>query len=82
MLGHNIWEYELSELIQFLKYVYALQIVYTVSIGTIKASLLCFYWRLFSVRSRVPLLVASGLVVSWVIITVSTFLQTLRMYNR
>lgn len=71
MLGHDYTEYTIAQLIQFLKYLYALQFFYTTSIGTIKISLLCFFWRLFSVRARWPLIVAFGIVISWTIATVS-----------
>jgi hypothetical protein len=74
MLGHHVEEYanNLSQLIEFLKFVYAAQIIYATSIGVIKASLLCFFWRLFSVRSRIPLIIAAGIVVCWTIATVCT----------
>ena len=71
MIGHDVEEYSIPQLIQFLKYVYALQILYATSIGMIKASLLCLFWRLFSVRNRIPLIIAAGIVFAWTIATVS-----------
>ena len=74
MLGHHVEEYanDLPQLIRFLKFVFANQILYATAIGVVKASLLCFFWRLFSVRSRIPLIVAAGIVACWAIATVST----------
>jgi hypothetical protein len=43
----------------------------------IKFSLLCFYWRLFSVKSRLPIIIAGCIVVCWTIATVSSILEPL-----
>ncbi|KAK5108700.1 hypothetical protein LTR62_008105 [Meristemomyces frigidus] len=47
-LGYNADTFELHSIVKFLQFVFAAQLLYAVAIGLIKASLLAFYWRLFS----------------------------------
>ena len=70
-LGYNVEEFQITEVVVWLQCVFAAQLLYAVAIGLIKASLLAFYWRLFSVRSRVPLLASAAVVAAWCIATVS-----------
>lgn len=61
----------MSELIVFLKYLFPEQLLYLVCVSCNKFVLLAFYWRLFSVRARVPLLILMGVVAAWMVGTVS-----------
>ena len=71
VLGQPVTNFTVDELILFLNYVYAASIMYVTAIATIKASLIAFFWRLFSVRSRVPLIMIGAAVVAWAIAVVS-----------
>ncbi|KAF2108557.1 hypothetical protein BDV96DRAFT_587417 [Lophiotrema nucula] len=64
-LGKQVTELEIPQVIDFLKYVFWGQIVYVWAIPVIKFSILAFYWRLFSVAARVPILIASFIVFAW-----------------
>jgi hypothetical protein len=64
-LGRQVTELELPDVVKFLEYVFWGQIVYVWSIPVIKFSILAFYWRLFSVAARAPILVVTFIVFSW-----------------
>lgn len=57
---HVVDEVPIPEVIRFLKFLFAAQILYVVALATIKFSILALYWRLFSMGSRlsrVPILI-------------------------
>ncbi|OAL53653.1 hypothetical protein IQ07DRAFT_677114 [Pyrenochaeta sp. DS3sAY3a] len=64
-LGRQVTELELPDIVKFLEYVFWGQIVYVWSIPVIKFSILAFYWRLFSVAARAPILAVTFIVFSW-----------------
>ncbi|KAF2794214.1 hypothetical protein K505DRAFT_337152 [Melanomma pulvis-pyrius CBS 109.77] len=64
-LGHQVTEVETADLIQFLYYVFWGQILYLTSIAITKFSILAFYWRLFSVTARIPIMVVTFVVFAW-----------------
>ena len=76
MLGHHIGEFDVPQIIQFLKFVFSGELLYVTAIGTIKGSLIAFYWRLFSIRGRIPLLTVAGILVAWTIATVCRLVQS------
>jgi MFS superfamily sulfate permease-like transporter len=55
----------------FVKAFLPAQLFYTVSIGLTKLSILAFYWRLFAVAGRWPIVGVGIVVFSWVVIIVS-----------
>jgi hypothetical protein len=64
-LGHQATELQLEQIIQFLYYVFIGQIFYLTSIAITKFSILAFYWRLFSLTARIPILVVTFIVFAW-----------------
>ena len=51
----------------FLKYLFATSLIYPLTIAFIKFTILAFYWRLFSVIARNPLIILTCLVFTWLI---------------
>lgn len=49
----------------WLKILFVAQLLYTCCITANKSAILTFYWRLFSVKSRLPILFAVTVVVGW-----------------
>jgi hypothetical protein len=70
-LGIHVTEVEIPDLIQFLKYVFAGQLLYVWAIAIIKFSILAFYWRLFSVSARIPIFIVTFIVFAWIMALVS-----------
>ncbi|KAF2733359.1 hypothetical protein EJ04DRAFT_565153 [Polyplosphaeria fusca] len=68
-LGKQITELQnpTVEVVDFLKFIFWGQILYVWAIPVIKFSILAFYWRLFSVAARVPILVVAFIVLAWLI---------------
>jgi hypothetical protein len=64
-LGHQAADLQLEQVIQFLYYVFWGQILYLTSIAITKFSILAFYWRLFSLTARIPILIVTFVVFSW-----------------
>lgn len=66
--------YEITNPLQaiaFLRNIYIGQILYTLSITTIKLSVLAFYWRLFEIKSRKFIYVVTAASIAWCIAIVS-----------
>ncbi|RYN42020.1 hypothetical protein AA0112_g1920 [Alternaria arborescens] len=62
--------YEITNPLQaiaFLRNIYIGQILYTLSITTIKLSVLAFYWRLFEIKSRKFIYVVTAASIAWCI---------------
>lgn len=55
------------ELEGFLKVLFAQQLLYLLCIAADKFCILAFYWRLFSIKGRVPILILFGIVSVWAI---------------
>lgn len=71
-LGLHINEIENPlQIVAFLKNVYVGNILYTLSITTIKLSVLAFYWRLFEIKARITICVVTAAAVAWCIAIVS-----------
>lgn len=51
-------------------FVFPAQLLYVIALAFIKCSLLAFYWRLFSIRSRIPIIIGAVIVVAWCIAVV------------
>lgn len=67
-LGLHINEIENPlQIVAFLKNVYVGNILYTLSITTIKLSVLAFYWRLFEIKARITICVVTAAAVAWCI---------------
>ena len=64
---HAITQVRLPGMIDFLRVLFIAQLFYTFCIVLNKLTVLAFYWRLFSVKSRAPLLAVGAIVVSWCI---------------
>ena len=52
-------------IVTFLQYVFPAQILYVVALAFIKGSILAFYWRLFAIKARIPLLIGATIVFAW-----------------
>jgi hypothetical protein len=65
-----------TQLVDFLRYVFIANILYTLCITSIKLSILAFYWRLFSVKGRTTIYIVTAMVIAWGIAIVSP------QYNR
>ncbi|KAI3329194.1 hypothetical protein HD806DRAFT_548325 [Xylariaceae sp. AK1471] len=59
---------------EFLKYLFAGSLTYPFAIALAKFTILAFYWRLFSIRARIPIFILTFLVFIWL---VSLFLLAL-----
>lgn len=70
-LGQHAEDLDLPTLITFMKWVFPAQLLYIIALAFIKCSLLAFYWRLFSVRSRIPIIIGAVIVIAWLIAIVS-----------
>ncbi|KAI4656049.1 hypothetical protein J4E93_000765 [Alternaria ventricosa] len=55
------------QIIAFLRNIYIGQILYTLSITSIKLSVLAFYWRLFEIKSRITIYVVTAASIAWCI---------------
>lgn len=55
----------------FLQNIYVGQILYTLSITSIKLSVLAFYWRLFEIKARFTIMVVTACSIAWCIAIVS-----------
>ncbi|KAF2770284.1 hypothetical protein EJ03DRAFT_78296 [Teratosphaeria nubilosa] len=62
---HALTEVPMDGVIDYLQALFYAQLLYTCCICFIKAAILSFYWRLFSVKNRIPILIVSGVVVAW-----------------
>lgn len=56
-----------NQVIAFLRDLFVAQLFYTWCIFFNKICILAFYWRLFSVKSRIPILIAVAVVSAWAI---------------
>ncbi|GAB1734328.1 hypothetical protein NU195Hw_g9169t1 [Hortaea werneckii] len=72
MIGLRPWlgkhagtEVSIPHVVDFLRNLFVAQLLYTVCITLNKSTILAFYWRLFSVRSRIPILAVTAVVVAW-----------------
>lgn len=66
-LGHQAADLELEQIIEFLYYVFWGQILYLTSIAITKFSILAFYWRLFALTARIPILIVTLVVFAWLL---------------
>ncbi|KAM0816202.1 putative Integral membrane protein [Seiridium cardinale] len=62
---HALSDVQLAEVIDFLRFLFAGQLLYVVSLAMIKYTILAFYWRLLCVRARIPILIAVFIVTAW-----------------
>ncbi|VUC26584.1 unnamed protein product [Clonostachys rosea] len=68
-LGRHVGlEVTLPEVERFLRYLYAAALLYCLSIAFIKFTILAFYWKLFSIAARIPIVILSVSVGCWLII--------------
>ena len=67
---------DLHQVMDFLQNIYVGQILYTLSITSIKLSVLAFYWRLFEIKARFTIIVVTACSVAWCIAIVSRRLNT------
>lgn len=51
----------------FLRWIFVLQMIYTISISLNKFTILAFYWRLFSVKVRWPIYIMTFVVFGWLV---------------
>jgi hypothetical protein len=63
----------MDEVELFSKCLFAAAQTYCVAIAFIKFTILAFYWKLFSVTARIPIMVIFASVAAWLI----TFVRTL-----
>lgn len=64
-IGHHYEEYSIDEVVEFLKFVFPAQIVYVIALAFIKLSILAFYWRIFAIKARIPLIIGTVIVGAW-----------------
>ena len=77
-LGRHVGiEVTLPELESFLKHLYAGALIYCWAIAFIKLTILSFYWKLFSITARIPIIVIAISVVGWLI----TFVSCCRLFD-
>lgn len=70
-LGRHVGvEVTMAEVENFLKNLYAAALLYCLAIAFIKFTILAFYWKLFSIAARIPILILSVSVGCWLIILV------------
>ncbi|CAH0055992.1 unnamed protein product [Clonostachys solani] len=68
-LGRHVGvEVTMAEVENFLKNLYAAALLYCLAIAFIKFTILAFYWKLFSIAARIPILILSVSVGCWLII--------------
>ena len=65
----------------FLKYVWIAQLIYTFVIASTKFAVLAFYWRLFSINARTTIWVVSGMCAAWWVSIVSVSIHSLTGNN-
>lgn len=75
---HALTDVQLDEVINFLRYLFASQLLYFFTLAMIKYTILAFYWRIFSVKARIPILIGVFLVTAWLFSIVSISLTYLR----
>lgn len=66
----------MEEVEAFLKNLYAAALLYCVAIAFIKFTILAFYWKLFSIAARIPIIILAVSVGCWLIILVRLQLST------
>lgn len=72
MLGLHVTQLaDQMMIVDFLKYIWVAQIIYTFAIANIKFVVLAFYWRLFSVKMRAAIWIVAGMCIAWFIAIVS-----------
>lgn len=64
-LGQHADTLNMPIIIDFLKYVFPAQILYVVALAFIKGSILAFYWRIFAIKARLPLIIGATIVAAW-----------------
>ncbi|KAI4595387.1 hypothetical protein KJ359_007062 [Pestalotiopsis sp. 9143b] len=62
---HALEDVPLPEVIDFLRFLFAGQLFYVISLAMIKYTILAFYWRLFSLRARIPIFIGLFIVTAW-----------------
>lgn len=60
-------EVSTPQLLVFLEFLFPEQLLYCVCIATNKLAILAFYWRLFSIKARIPIIALTGIVSIWAI---------------
>ncbi|KAF2865698.1 hypothetical protein BDV95DRAFT_599405 [Massariosphaeria phaeospora] len=65
--GIHAAELEVADVIRFLQYCFAGQMLYTWGISMVKFSIVAFYWKLFRVTARVPILIVASICAIWLI---------------
>ncbi|RMZ71660.1 integral membrane [Pyrenophora seminiperda CCB06] len=58
---------DLQQIMDFLRNIYVGQILYTLSITSIKLSVLAFYWRLFEIKARFTIIAVTACSIAWCI---------------
>lgn len=61
----------MEEVEAFLKNLYAAALLYCLAIAFIKFTILAFYWKLFSIAARIPIIILAVSVGCWLVILVS-----------
>jgi hypothetical protein len=64
LVRHALTEVPLNDVIDFLRFLFAGQLLYVVLLAMVKITILAFYWRLFSVSSRLPICIALFIVLA------------------
>ncbi|ETS84418.1 hypothetical protein PFICI_02443 [Pestalotiopsis fici W106-1] len=64
---HALEDVPLPQVIDFLRFLFAGQLFYVISLAMIKYTILAFYWRLFSLRARIPIFIGLFIVTAWAI---------------
>lgn len=64
---------DLDQVMDFLKNIYIGNILYTLTITSIKLSVLAFYWRLFEIKARFTIIIVTCCSIAWCISIVSLY---------
>jgi len=71
VLGRHEVNVPASEDAKYQLYFFIASLLYIVTVGFVKLTVLAFYWRLFSIKARIPLAILTFCVFSWLVSYVS-----------
>jgi hypothetical protein len=79
VLGRHAVDVPASEDARYQRFFFAAALLYIVTIGFVKFTVLAFYWRLFSIKARRPIAILAFAVFSWLVSYVSHALHVISL---
>ncbi|KAI3317652.1 hypothetical protein HD806DRAFT_514294 [Xylariaceae sp. AK1471] len=67
VLGRHAVDVTASENATYQRFFFTASLLYIVTIGFVKFTVLAFYWRLFSIKARIPIAIVAFLAFSWLV---------------